>query len=715
MSIINIEIKNFKSIKHINIPLDEVNLLLGQNGVGKSNILRAINHYYSNLTEVNFDSKLFDIKNPYNKFYEISFTYKLDEMSRKFYNLAKNEQLDIQLKNFVNKYIFFINKYDNNIKLTLIYNKEGKQEWILKSNMNEINKEMIYCSSLKTIEKKEKKDFYDFRALIKNMFPIYFVEARHINLIDWNTIWETLGDVSKLKINSHTNFTKNLEDYLSEPKNFGDKYTSIFNTIKENLYANNIQIEKFDAKNLFAQLYKLQLGGEKFKYNDSNLDFFSDGINSYNFLMIFLSLISSVSKLKLKKPLIMLDEPEIGLYPKYIDDITEIIIKNSSYQQALISTHSSRVVKNILKCENKNEDFSYNDYLKNHSCRSSIHHTSVINGYTYLNKINSLSSHKEKNIVNEAYASYYFSKGILFVEGDTEYELFQNKHLVELFPILKEIDIAYGGSNNIILSISHPQKRNLNIPYLILKDMDKIIQCKKNSSPLIRKIEVKREVSNPLHDTQLHKKERFLYGSSRINTYEERKKIERIIESRNFKFESNWFYSYGKSYNELIEMIKKYCENYNLILFKTTIEGALINNRSYEIIYEWIKYNPDISKSKKNDLDTIYYKYLNAEYRTAILRLLHKGKYETLENILKSNMYSEYKIDNEAQEIYKFIHIKGMLVDKTSGWITHFLNYYFNNYIYKENISKNSKLEIFEKHFKELYNVIRSIEKMMMK
>ena len=38
----NIHIKNYKSIKDLNIPLGKINILIGENGAGKSNILEAI-------------------------------------------------------------------------------------------------------------------------------------------------------------------------------------------------------------------------------------------------------------------------------------------------------------------------------------------------------------------------------------------------------------------------------------------------------------------------------------------------------------------------------------------------------------------------------------------------------------------------------------------------------------------------------------------------
>ena len=45
-----IEISNFRSIKHTTIDCSEYNLFCGQNDVGKSNILKALNLFFKLLS-----------------------------------------------------------------------------------------------------------------------------------------------------------------------------------------------------------------------------------------------------------------------------------------------------------------------------------------------------------------------------------------------------------------------------------------------------------------------------------------------------------------------------------------------------------------------------------------------------------------------------------------------------------------------------------------
>ena len=51
MPLTRLIIKNFKSIKNCDISLSELNVLIGENGTGKTNLLDAISYFYRNLTD----------------------------------------------------------------------------------------------------------------------------------------------------------------------------------------------------------------------------------------------------------------------------------------------------------------------------------------------------------------------------------------------------------------------------------------------------------------------------------------------------------------------------------------------------------------------------------------------------------------------------------------------------------------------------------------
>lgn len=48
MSLSRVIIKNYKSIKHCDVTLSGLNVLIGENGTGKTNLLEAINYFYNN-------------------------------------------------------------------------------------------------------------------------------------------------------------------------------------------------------------------------------------------------------------------------------------------------------------------------------------------------------------------------------------------------------------------------------------------------------------------------------------------------------------------------------------------------------------------------------------------------------------------------------------------------------------------------------------------
>lgn len=63
MPLTRLIIKNFKSIKNCDISLSELNVLIGENGTGKTNLLDAISYFYRNLTDSDISERVFDENN----------------------------------------------------------------------------------------------------------------------------------------------------------------------------------------------------------------------------------------------------------------------------------------------------------------------------------------------------------------------------------------------------------------------------------------------------------------------------------------------------------------------------------------------------------------------------------------------------------------------------------------------------------------------------
>ena len=171
----------------------------------------------------------------------------------------------------------------------------------------------------------------------------------------------------------------------------------------------------------------------------------------------------------------------------------------------------------------------------------------------------------------------------------------------------------------------------------------------------------------------------------------------------------------NKNINEIeahvIKAIKDYLLNYKIFAFSTTIEGAVLNEHSYE-------YGLDYLKRNKKEEYFVKFKNIVDQYpktdRINLLRLAFKGKTDLLQ---------EYKNIKNNLEAEHSLVIENVMIKKASGWISEFLDNFFELHsVWPENITPNkferyiedaekkSKLiEEFEYNFPEIYFLIEKI------
>ena len=77
MPIKHIRIENFKSIKCCDIDFNDLTVLIGANGSGKTNILDSLNYFFNNLTERNISNNIFDENNKFSNQVKITVTFDL--------------------------------------------------------------------------------------------------------------------------------------------------------------------------------------------------------------------------------------------------------------------------------------------------------------------------------------------------------------------------------------------------------------------------------------------------------------------------------------------------------------------------------------------------------------------------------------------------------------------------------------------------------------
>lgn len=648
MGIQRIEIRNCKSIKDVDIPIANINLIIGQNGVGKSNILRLIEYFYGALSGQQNFIDILDRNNPFNSFGEIAITYNFDKLSiiskaQINQSLLYNKPINPIFKRislYIKQYSF-----DNTlIKLSLKQYKDNRIKW----NIND----------------------YEFRILLKDLFPIYSIQARNTELTNWETLWNIIGDLGKSKSND------NIKELLGEEvSNLKD-----LDYLKNLFYLANVELATFTPTQKLAHLYQLLLGGKDYQYNTGTLDFFSDGFNSYNYLKLFCTVTNTIARGKLKKPIILIDEPEVGLHPNFAQELTDCFITQSDTVKFILATHSPRIVKKVIQANGPHNIF----------------HVSMKNDYSLITKMNTLFDHRTRHFISDEEAGYYFSKAIVFIEGETEKELFEHPILRKYFPMVENVDF-FPIKNNVKMEIVNPAQRKMNIPYLIILDLDKIIDYNKKT----KKFVLRTKEPTPIKSTN-KKFEELYYGNLRIRTLETRKRIQGMTRTFKFNFNEHWGFGGGKSFKLYKRLIHSYCMQYCVYTLDSTVEGLLINSESCDLAYQWI-----IHKFPKNRTlidDILSFCKSEPSYKCTILRLLVNGKYDNLNT--RDQLLKDVTMPPHIDDLYK--KIDKVKVKKTSGWVTEYLDYFFE--IFTEGMDAQEKRKQFYTCFKEFSDLIKYIQ-----
>lgn len=617
MGIEKIKIENYKSIKKCELNFSQLNALIGENGCGKTNIISAIKYFYSNLISENNDEEIFDKNNSFNNTVKIKIQYNCKELRKIISNKIRNELFtedtgkEKQNVEYYSKIYSLIDKDKIELQLTKIKNQPIK--WNIEPRAN--------------------------REIIYNIFPIYTIDAKNINVESWNLIWKEIGDLIKIENSVATNFQQQIVEILEESQD--KKIARRFSELEKVLQDSEIQIKKYTQREYATAITKMYYNGEKFEISEHKPDYYSEGTNSFNYINTLINIVNAIRKKKIKFPTIIIDEPEISLHHKYIDKISENIIDKSKKIQFLLATHSSRILKNILK-EESDDRKVFNLRYKNK--------------YTHCSEMKLLDEKRQITFIEDEHVNCYFSDMLILVEGESELELLNNKYLKILYPILKNIDIIKASSNKVIENSLLPNKRNYKTPYLIIVDMDKIIIKNKEQN--------KMDIKNKDGYFVFNNKENYYYGKKRLETYYKRKRIEKMTEKCRFHYKLPFYSCDDQNFYELKKYIKEYFLNYNIFVNETTLEGLLVNNENYFIF--WKFYKKLIGKQKDiKDLEE-YYDNLNEHDKVNLLRLLVSGK---TDYILKLS-----ELDKMPKEIYNMI--KKYITNKTSGWISLWIEYY---------------------------------------
>lgn len=620
MPLTHVRIENFKSIKRCDLDLGSLNALIGANGTGKTNILDALNYFYINLTEQHIRNDIFDLNNRFSNEVKITLTFDLsnlvkiskshtDELSMLFEDESDNDRY----KNYYKAIISLAGvQKDNQFSIKLIQTKRNGIQW---------------------------SDKYEHRFIIKSLFPFFYVNSRDLDINEWSQIWSVLGELGKISNTQRITLHEEIKLLIENNPEISKKLSGIQNIFQ----SSEVSVRRSTSKDFATALSNIYFEGEKIYHKGRYLQYYSSGTNSVKYIELLLKAINEIAKNKLKEPVVFFDEPEISLHPNYIDELAENLLQVDSRLRILISTHSSRLIKNIMTSEDL---FLYNVSIQEK-------HSHVIKMKKYIQ----YSPDSTYRVLDD-HINSYFSRAILFVEGETELELLSNPYLKLLFPQIKKFDIFSAMSQSPILNIMHPQKTQSGIPYVCLIDADKVIDFDISKYQLILKKEFLRET-----------KEKFLFRSKKesdIYLPHLRTRIERMAGKLHIHCSKPLYSSQDQNLTEFKLAVHQYLDRYNFFVFDTTIEGALINAHTFSFAMNFLK------KHKNTDEFNDFQSYISSyamNDKINLLRLVYNGKtdlFETFKSIKKSLA--------KAPIIEKVIIGK-----KTSGWISEYMDCFFNS------------------------------------
>lgn len=663
-------IQNFKSIRKAEFDFsndfNHIICFIGKNGSGKSNIFKAINYFFKYINKPYSEEAVIDNSNPYIQKCSISITFDINLLCKK---ATHNEHLKKQFDD-----IFIYNNHNTNlqttdtkIELKMTQYRDGTINW-------NINNESI-CNTL------------------KNSFPVYYIDTRHLDIYTWDKLWNIISDLSAAAPQKTQEETEKLLDETFE-KIYGDKYSHSKVKIEQDFKKYGITLDRYNFDSKYKMAFSMRFGGEHFMVDGHNLNYYSDGTSSFNYLKLLTSLIPKISELSCKYPIMLMDEPEIGLHnalvTEFVDCLCESINKNAL---AILSTHSAKLIAD-LSCRASGKYSLYKIIKKGF--------------YSKLSKMNTKWIDESFHKVTVRETECYFSESIVYVEGETEVQLFSHPKILELFEKLKNVHFYSFDSNNNRLETAHSRIINLGIPYKVLIDMDKILNYCENKKIFYIKQEL---LVNPLSKNGLkyYSKERekykyFSMDSNNVDLITLRNQIAGL-QKKQYSFNEEKQYIDDADYNQLMKLIIEYCSYYNTIVNWSTIEGELI---TYENIEEFIKFTEKVGV--KNDLEHVFIcSRKDIKQKTVLMLGAFNGKNEIITKVkipeLKQGNNGAITPENKMRSVSRE-------VDKTNGWVKEWISYVFETKIdiLQDRVEKKAQ---FKKLFPNLFCTLQIIENMV--
>lgn len=301
-----------------------------------------------------------------------------------------------------------------------------------------------------------------------------------------------------------------------------------------------------------------------------------------------------------------------------------------------------------------------------------------------------LSWLESKTLVSIKETECYFSDYLVYLEGETELQVFNNPYILSLYPKLSKVHFYAFDGNNSRLRNAYSNILNLGIDYKVIVDIDKILKYSNQT----KKIKLANdELLNPVKSNTYSKSDLFRFYRSTFDSEVDMCSVREDIESlltNDYIPAIDKHYLEDPNYGNLFKKISKYCEFNNFIVNRTTIEGELI---TLENIDKFLLFLDTLTLSKEEQKQHRQISLLeDIREKTARVICECNGKTETQDSAGNTNK-----------------HIVG---EKTGGWVNKWMEFYFNNFIFP---LENTELMLaqFKSDFPSLSNTLQIIKNMV--
>ncbi|MCU0348530.1 MAG: AAA family ATPase [Saprospiraceae bacterium] len=311
-----IVIDNFKSIRHLDLELKPLNVLIGANGSGKSNLIGFLEMW----------RKLFE------GHLSGFFTYRGGAESILHFGTRKSDFLgfSIYFNEPLIEYSLKLRPHQN-FAPTLLPGLLIESERIIDLATNRILSEGVnepYVFESKFF--KDESNRKPFEAL--NDIGIYYFETSS----PWKSGFHPFTGFSFLEDNR--SFRENADNLPSFLYYLQQKHSKTFNRIEATVRSIAPFFEKFDLSPSIINEGRIEL---VWKHEGSDNYFNANHLSSGSFRFICLATLL----LQPNPPkLIVIDEPELGLHPFAIGKLAALIKKASNHTQLIIATQSPALV-----------------------------------------------------------------------------------------------------------------------------------------------------------------------------------------------------------------------------------------------------------------------------------------------------------------------------------------------------------------------------------